>query len=307
MRAKFQENLQHNREQDPHLLQINAFQQTTATISSKIHLASRATEGIADSQMTRKERKVFARTAHEFADLLDDNDPRKISANLYAQMPYFVHAMKILPDKRSKDYGKVWVDNATYERELANKIRYNHALRDIISHNRRLQPDMLMKIVSSVADRYRYTGKDKEQLLQNTEGILYGMQHELAFESVLYYLPEGFEVLETDEINDDSHGADYKVRCPNGTVVSIDVKASLELQEEARYRQENRFARRGQKPPRNNLILYSGFDQHTDFPADEPWRPNHDAVMRVLPYVERELLLASGATPSEHKILAHSH
>ena len=92
---------------------------------------------------------------------------------------------------------------------------------------------------------------------------------------------------------DDAHGADFKVRCPNGVIVSIDVKANERLEEEAEKRTAYYMKKHHKKPPTNEIVLFSGFDDEYDFTDDSPWLPTQSAIERVLPYVQKELEQAS--------------
>ena len=292
-------NKHHRHEQNPERTYVDAFQHTYVTIRRNLHLAKHATGkgGITSTE----DRQMFSRSSRQFADSLPDNDPRSVSANIFAQLPDYMHAITTLPDRRNPDHRDRKISKETREQEVEKTIKYNNVLRDIINHNQNLTPRTLLKTVSAVAMRYGYSDKERELVIDRTKGDLKGMQHELAFESVLYYLPEGFEIIDTDN-QDDARGADYMVRCPNGTVVSIDVKATQRLQDEAQERKAYHASRFNQTMPSNEIILYSGFTQ-SDFDTQSPWRPTQDAVMSVLPHVESELLRASGDAQYHAKTL----
>ncbi len=281
---------------------LDAFVHTHTAIRRNLHMAKHATSHVADAfGATYKDRQVFARASGDFASNLSNNDPRIISARLMAQLPDYIHAIQTLPDKRDPNHRARRISKEEREREVAKTISYNNTLRDVINYNPQLQPNTLLKLVSATTMRYGYSDKEREQVIDRTRGDLKGLQHELAFESVLYYLPEGFEIIETTD-QDDAHGADYMVRCPNGTIVSIDVKATARLQDEARERKAYWASNNSQTIPNNEIILHSGFERE-DFERQNPWRPTHDAIMRVLPDVEAQLLHASGADPHRTKTL----
>lgn len=283
-----------SREIDPRYQHLEGFRHTFGDIRRRQFLAAQATGNTIEGQepTTGKTRHAFARVAGEYSAKLSDSDPRKMYSQLLATMPGYFDGLQTLDSQDD------WRSGHRVTREqhidaVDHIIKYNDVIRDIINHNPRIQPDVLMSVVTAAAVRYKYSDKERTTMLHDTKGLLKGMQHELAFESALYYLPDDFEIVDTVD-GDDAKGADFKVRCPNGVVVSIDVKATQRLEDEERAKKAQKLARYGKKPPQNEIVLYSGFDRE-DFDADNPWRPRHEAVERTLPRITAELLHASGS------------
>lgn len=279
---------------DPHYLHLEELRRISNDIRSRQLAGSKKSTGVAENLPPHKSRYAFARQAREYTDGLDQNDSRKMYSDILATLPDYVDAVHVLPDRHDKSFDRPWLSEADWNAAKEHTIAYNDVFRDIIENNPGLQPDAIMSIVSAAADTYDYSDDDREMIRHNTLGILRGMQHEIAFESVLRELPNGFEVMTTDD-NDDAHGADFKVRCPNGVVVSIDVKATQRLEEEAEKRTVVYMARHHKKAPANEIVLFSGFDEY-DFDHDNPWRPSQEAVKRVLPSVKSALLKAAART-----------
>lgn len=246
------------------------------------------------------DRLFFARQAQEYTEQLSPHDPRKIYGSILAVLPSFMKAKTELEQDRN-DYRKNFrLTESGYDHAIDQTIKFNDVIRDIIDqfHNK-IRPADLLGIIKTAAVSYRYSSEDRQRLLIEAGGVIKGMQHELAFESVLYYLPDGFEVLDRNESSrDDANGKDYRVRCPNGSVVSVDVKASHKSEEKAREKRNEYFASKGLIGPKNELILFSGFDQE-DFETSDPWRPKHEAILRELPKIEEILLWASSDTSNK--------
>lgn len=280
-----------SREIDPRYQHLEGFRHTFGDIRRRQVLAAQATGNTVEGPTTPRTRHGFARVAKEHSSRLSDNDPRKMYSDLLATMPSYYDGLQTLASQNDHRPGHR-VTRDQHLNAVDNIIRYNDVIRDIINHNPRIQPDVLMSVVGAAAVQYKYPSKEREMLLHDTKGLLKGMQHELAFESALYYLPDDFEIVDTVD-GDDAKGADFKVRCPNGVVVSIDVKATQRLEDEERLKKSEKLARYGRNVPQNEIVLYSGFERE-DFEANNPWRPKHEAVERVLPRLQSELLRASG-------------
>lgn len=224
-------------------------------------------------------------------------DSRQIYDAISATLPNYIEAVRDLPDRREHYQGSHWLSDAEWDAAKEHTIEYNDVFREIIEQNPHLQPETILSIVNSIANKLRYTDEDKEMIQHNTRGVLRGMQHEVAFEHVLNQLPDGFQIITTDD-EDDAHGADFMVRCPNGIVLSIDVKATERLVEEARERTAIYMKRHNKKPPANEIVLFSGFEDY-DFEPESPWRPTQGAIERVLPIIKSELLRAADRARSQ--------
>lgn len=240
-------------------------------------------------------RLLFARKANEYTKQLPPHDSKMIYSSILSVLPSFIEAKNALELDRSEGKHRQRLTESQYDYAIDQTVLFNDAVRDIIDqHHNKIRPDVLLAVISAAAVSYRYSSEERKKLATEAEGVVRGMQHELAFESALYYLPDGFEVLDRDEDSrDDANGKDYRVRCPNGTIVSIDVKASPRSEEKAIQKRDEYFDSKGKVAPRNELILFSGFDSD-DFEPKDPWRPKHDAIMRELPRLEMTLLWASG-------------
>jgi hypothetical protein len=172
-------------------------------------------------------------------------------------------------------------------------IRFDDMLRTTIEEHKTLQPEVIIGLITSTMLNYGYDAQDINMIAGETKKSLRGMKHELGVESVLYQLPEGFVPEDTTD-KDDKEGADFIVRCPNGVLVYIDVKASQETADEAIERRDEYFAEKHMEPPKNKIILYSGFEDK-DFDPQSPWVPTQEAVRRVMPYIEENLRQAAEA------------
>lgn len=234
-------------------------------------------------------RHGFASAAERFSETIDErrNPTKKMYADMFSHVPSYIDAKKILDSE----------DRRQLHRDTDAKLQvagFNHFLQSTIDTNQTLQPQTITALIRSTAMRYGYGTEIINNLVREANESLYAMKHELAFEATLYYLPEGYEILETDS-GDDIHGADRRVRCPNGTIVSIDVKAS---QEGVNLTLAKRMTKRkllgmDTNLPQNQLVMFSGFTSE-DFDSQNPWRPKPEAVERVYPQVEAALRTAAG-------------
>ena len=289
------------REIDPRFFHLQEFRRTFNDIRRRQHMAERATTEVVNGQRqskTKLRRHAVARASRQYASELEPQDPRKIYANILGVVPDYIEAEHALPDRHHRSFGQRWLSKEQWDTAKKHTIVFNDTLRDIIDQNPRLQPEVVTALMASAANDYNYSEDDRYMLNKKTEQVLHGMQHELAFESALYHLPDGFEVLDTT-VTDDEHGADFMVRCPNGVIVSIDVKASPKTVEKALERIDEYEHKHHTKVPSNEIVLWSGFDNE-DFTHDNPWRPTQESVERVLPYIEAQLLRASNAKHEKH-------
>ncbi len=262
------------------------FGKTVDHIKSDRHLATKALNPEAVNQGPKRvTREEFAGYADKLSRRTADRD-EKFHSSILATLPAMIEAQKTLEhdNKNSTTYD---------EREVAvlKAIAFNDAMRDAIEANPRLEAGLITTVVQSACQFYNYSAQEMNDIVRQTTDTLRGMQHELAFESVLWNLPEGFEVLETTA-EDDARGADYRVLCPNGVTVSIDVKASQAAADRA-------YDKRGHKMAQNEIVLYSGFTKE-DFDTEYPWRPTYEATQSLTPYVEEELRIASGEDMPPH-------
>ena len=217
---------------------------------------------------------------------------QQIHTAIADKLPDYVQAVHDLPDRRDHYRGSHWLTEEEWDEAKEHTIAYNDVFRAIIENNPTMRQDDIMSVVGNVAHELKFSEEEMEMIRHNTRGILFGMRHEVAFAQVLTALPEGYRIVSTDD-EDDAHGADFKVLCPNGVVVSIDVKATERLEEEAEKRTAYYMKKHHKKPPANQIVLYSGFDDEYDFTDDSPWHPSPMAIERVLPYVLSELKQAS--------------
>lgn len=232
-----------------------------------------------------------------------ETDSHKMYEDILAVLPDYVKAVHDLPDRRDHYQGSHWLSEAEWDEAKEHTIAYNDVFRSIIENNPHLPPQTIVATTLEVADTFSYSDDVKEMLQHNTFGVLRGMQHEVAFETLLEQLPEDFELVYTDD-EDDAHGADFKVRCPNGIVLSIDVKATEHLVEEARERTKRYMNKHHRKAPASEIILFSGFDE-LDFSEDSPWQPSPEAIHRELPRIKSELLQASSRAARQRTYVTH--
>lgn len=175
-------------------------------------------------------------------------------------------------------------------------IEFNDALREIIDTNPDMHEDVIKGVFTSAMLSYGYGANEINAGEAEVKHTLIGMKHELAFEAVLSWLPEGYEILTTSD-EDDKHGADFKVRCPNGVILYIDIKASPENAAEATQDNIEFYARFREQVPANQLVLYSGFKRE-DFGG---WHPSNESIQRVLPELQQLLHQASLDTVYQQK------
>lgn len=234
-----------------------------------------------------KSRNLFANAAHQY---LREENPRDADAKMYASIlavvPHMVDGRHTLHDHHA----------SRQERHDAKleMIEFNDVLRTIIDTNPNIREDTLKGLIISAMLGYGYGADDLNGGKAETKSALIGMKHELAFESALSWLPEGYEILTTTD-EDDKHGADFKVRCPNGVILYIDVKATPESAYEATEDNVEFYARFHEQVPKNQLVLYSGFGRE-DFTDQHPWRPTDESVQRTYPDLEAQLHRASVET-----------
>lgn len=284
-------------EVDPLYEHIEGLRRTIGKIMSIQRTGEQALgETVTNKPRRRREnpRHATARVAEEFSLTKPPTDPEFIYSSFLAGVPSYAEAIDRLPENHE------WSPLSYEERqtEVMKTIAFNDRIRTIIDANPRLSPDSLSTIVAGVIKHYKYDGGQSAKLNEYVAGSIRGMRHELAFESVLYYLPEGFEVINTTD-KDDARGADFIVKAPNGRYVKIDVKASERKAMESMKRKEARMARHGKKPPINELILASGFTS-ADFRTDYPWRVKDEAIARVLPGILAQIMRGAGMTHAKH-------
>lgn len=276
---------QQSKEVDPRFQHIEGFRHTIKKVTQQRRLADHAL----NKEPTRPSRHDFARFAKKYSGETTDRN-EKMYTSILSTLPGLVESRAEPTDQQSSFKDR--------QAAIMKKISFNNALRDSINANPRIEKSALTAIVKSAALFYQYPPNEIVGIERETIDTLRGMQHELAFESILWNLPEGFEVLETTD-EDDAKGTDYRVKCPNGTLVSIDVKASQLSADRAYEKRANALARRGKTVPSNEIILYSGFTEQ-DFDPSSPWRPTYQATSELTPYVEMELLAASGENTPRH-------
>lgn len=269
---------------DPRYLQHESFRKTLAKIKHQKHLAAHALSETPSSP-TREE---FADFSRKFAGETQDRD-EKMHASILATLPGALKAHHTLSAERESLEG---ISRREHHAAISKTIAFNNTLRSAIEANPRIEGSTLLFAIKTAAHYYQYSPDDFMGFEQEVNMTLRGMQHELAFESILWNLPEGFEVLETSD-EDDAHGIDYQVKCPNNRIVSIDVKASQASADRQIEKRTRLLATRGKSIPANELILYSGF-KRSDFNPNLPWRPTYDATAALTPIVEQKLRTASG-------------
>lgn len=282
------------REIEPRFEHLNGLRHTINDIISIQRVGEHATRSMIGSHKHQHDpRTITSKAADEYTATKDPGDSRHMYGSLLAGIPSFADAISKLPDNHE------WSPLSYEERqtEIMKTIAFNDRIKQIINHNPRLAPDTLMTVVKGVVEHYNYGQGRSHEIIDRVWSSIRGMQHELAFESVLYYLPEGFEIMETTG-EDDAHGADYIVRAPNGRIVVIDVKATERQADKSYQRKVRRLAKHGKKPPQNELIIATGFTGN-DFRNDYPWRVKDSAIQNLLPHVTQQIMLAAGMEISE--------
>lgn len=229
-------------------------------------------------------RALFAEASGHYLHDTKNLDPdTQLYVSILSVVPRMVEGYHTLNDHNSS--------RAERHDAKLDMIEFNDSLRSIIDNNPHIQEDVLIGLVKSALLSYGYGAKDVNKGEMEAKTALIGMKHELAFESVLSWLPEGYEILTTTD-EDDKHGADFKVRCPNGVILYIDIKATAESAAEATQDNIEFYARFREQLPANQLVLHSGFERE-DF---DGWRPTNESVQRVLPNLTRQLETASADT-----------
>jgi hypothetical protein len=231
-------------------------------------------------------RNLFADSAEQFLKEKNPRDPNtRIYAQIFAVIPLMMDGLKVLRGRGTSQHER-------YKAKM-KLIKFDDVLRTIIDSDPSIPQNTIISLIHSAMHSYGYSAEELNMAAGETEAVLHGMKHELAFASTLYHLPEGYEVLDTTD-EDDKHAADFKVRCPNGVILYIDVKATAKAAERATWDQEDYYTDTGRKGqmPKNELILYSGFTDD-DFTEKMPWRATPEATQRVYPDVEAVLHRAS--------------
>lgn len=231
-----------------------------------------------------KSRRLFANAANQY---LREENPKDPDARMYASILAVVPHMV---DGRHTLHGHHASRQERHDAKL-EMIEFNDVLRMIIDTNPNIREDTLKGLIISAMLGYGYGADDLNEGKAETTTALIGMKHELAFESALSWLPEGYEILTTTD-EDDKHGADFKVRCPNGVILYIDVKSTPESADEATQENIEFYARFHEQAPKNQLVLFSNFYQE-DFTEQHPWRPTEKAIQEAYPYIEADLRDAS--------------
>ncbi|MFZ1360428.1 MAG: hypothetical protein WAS27_00120 [Candidatus Saccharimonadales bacterium] len=229
----------------------------------------------------KDKRAAFAQSASILRHELPPHHEEQKYLSIISTMPAMVQSLANLhgEGRRSHD-------------ARLSAVHYNNSLREILDLNPKILPAEIQTMVKSTAARFSYDASTINTLCQETSTSLRGMQHELAFEAALYYLPEDYEIIETTD-EDDLQGTDFKVKAPNGTIVRIDVKASEQTALHANQKQEIYYQTRGKHRPANEIIMYSGFYDE-DFLSDNPWRATPQAIEAVTPYIQESIDIAAG-------------
>lgn len=232
----------------------------------------------------------FATWAKRYSETLDDTDIAKPCAKIIGVVPPAIRGLQTMQRK-----GK----NIWNTRSLAE---LNETIRFTIDNHSAITPDALTGMFKSSALNYGYRSQDINMLMDEIESREQGMRHEIGHDSVMYRLTGGFERLETT-IDDDLNGIDSRWLCPNGTVVTFDVKATARNAEKANGTRNALYRRAHRQTPKNHLIVHSGF--HDDDFRVNHWRPSEDAIIRELPHIEKIVYDAAGMElpliPSEVK------
>ncbi|MGO3702314.1 MAG: hypothetical protein ACTJG2_04000 [Candidatus Saccharimonadales bacterium] len=159
-------------------------------------------------------------------------------------------------------------------------IEFNTALKTIIRNQTGIPPEQLIYMVRGVAKSLGHNHREIAALSARTHETVRGMKHELAAESVFMNLPEEYNYRE-GTAKEDRKGIDYVVTAPNGIDVLIDVKASERAARDAWDKQDDYYARRGQKVPQNHLIMASGYREDDFLPKS--WNVNYEATKELTP------------------------
>jgi hypothetical protein len=250
-------------------------------LSSQMAQAGMRGHGL-NQHASSESRHQFAKAANQYADRLDahEQSDAKMYASILAVLPNTIDALHKLRGgwkNAPKDY------NSTM-----SMIRFNDTLSEIITSHPTIQPKTLIEIVRAATQSYGYNMSIVSEMEQQTFAALRGIKHERAFEAVLYYLPEGYKVYETTD-EEDKHGADFLVQCPNRVLVSVDVKSSPESAERATVNDEVYLERHQNAKRYPHLAIFSGFTDN-DFDPQSPWQPGQEAILRELPRIQAALL-----------------
>ena len=231
------------------------------------------------------ERTDFAAWARKYSEKAGLYDKEKIYTDILGIIPLTMRAL---------NSSKVQGSNRRTKKAMSE---FNGVLRNTIDVDSSIAPHSITGLVQYAALSYGYEADEINTLVTETIRRQNTMRHELAFESILYYLPEGFEVLETTT-EDDLDGIDSSVLAPNGAIVSFDVKATQKAANSSLEKAQDYYFNAGKAMPENRLILYSGFTDE-DFEQSNPWRPKQSAIERVYPSVEAAIYKAAGMEHSQ--------
>lgn len=271
-----------NRETDPkrildrYLRPLHKTQTEVRDFRMKGHLGESSTEFFSHPSVDPK--VDFATWANRYAETLDDTDPAKAYAQIIGVVPMAIRGINNLEQK-----GK----NRWNTRQLS---RLNSTISFMIDTQSSITPDALEGVYKSTALNYGYSSEEINKLLDTVKNREQGMRHEIGHDAIMYRLPGDFEMLETTE-DDDLNGIDRRWRCPNGAIVTFDIKASPETAEKADRLRAAFYRRAHRQIPANEMIIHSGlYDE--DF--QHPWRPSEEAIARELPRMQRLIYRAAG-------------
>lgn len=230
-------------------------------------------------------RETIARAAGDLIGNIDAYEGLKFD-------PAYNNMLRTLPELNEGIHGLRERTGAV----RANKekiIHFNHALKNLINLHPATSPDELTELLQNT---FFINGYEPELLEEVQRDIIPGMNHELAFESNLFYLPREPEILDTS-VDDELKGTDYMLRYEDGIVIRIDVKKSQQKAERMTLERAAWRKEKGYKSPDSQLIIASGY-QDGDFIPDKIGRISESAR-------QREQARISGIIDTTYQRIAH--
>ncbi len=170
--------------------------------------------------------------------------PATLQQKLIGTLPAWLSAQVTLDQHRHE------MSRQEKHETLEPVVELNHILREMIDREVYTTMSEAMTFAGEALQRMKYQPNVINYASQQLRGILDGMRHEIASESVLIDLPGVDDVRSGDGVDDELKGKDIWVMFDDGHEVGIDIKST-----ERAAREANADLRHS-----DYLAVWSGFD-----------------------------------------------
>lgn len=205
-----------------------------------------------------------------------------VERDKYDSLPYspmYNEIIADLPDlKEGLDNLEQGIGRSTDNKKKI--IPFNHHLKQLINSHSSTTPANLEGMLKNTL---AVNGYDQHLLDLINKRIKPGMEHELALESNLFYLPGSPDILDTT-VEDELRGVDYIAQFQNGIEITIDGKASEAAALKAQQDRDDWRARNHITTPDDHLIVWTGYNK-ADFIPDKVGRVSEQAREREQPRI----------------------